>query len=112
MGLPYLYAVPQDADDWKKWSFVHAANHYDMIAAVQEQKGQQLAQFILDPMDPDNLGTWMYQHQEMHNQVNAALGTSGFDLLGLDWTKDDEFQMWLRLNGDEHVRICTALGIG
>lgn len=71
-----------------------------------------LTQFILDPMDPDNLGMWFYQHQEMHNQVNALLATTGYDLLSYDWDDPDEFAEWLRLNGDEHTRINAALNIG
>jgi hypothetical protein len=63
-------------------------------------------------MNPDDLGMWNYQHQVMHNQLNAALGTQGFDLLELDWQDPDQFTEWLRLNGDEHTRLSAALGVG
>jgi hypothetical protein len=112
MGLPLLYSQPSDDDSWRSWSFNHAANHYDMLQAVLVQKNQNLTMFCLDPMDPDNLGLWLYQHQEMHNQVNTVLKTQGYDLLALDWDDPDQFNEWLRLNGDEHVRISTALNIG
>ena len=112
MGLPYIYSQPQSPDDWRKWSFNHAANHYDMVSAVQDQKNEQVAQYILDPMNPDNLGIWFYQHQIMHAQVNSVLGTQGFDLLALDWSDPDQFQEWLMLNGSEHQRLSAALGIG
>jgi len=112
MGLPYLYVSPDDPDDWRKWSFNHAANHYDIVSAVMDQKSVQLQQFLLDPMDPEDIGMWLYQHQTMHSQANAALGTGGYDLLALDWTDPNQFQQWLRLNGDEHVRLSAALGIG
>jgi len=112
MGLPYLYAVPETQDDWRKWSFNHAANHYDIVNAIQEQKNVQVEQFILDPMDPTNLGIWFYWHQTMHDQANAVLGTSGYNFLSLDWTNPDQFQEWLRLNGDNHVRMSAALEIG
>ena len=111
MGLPYIYVAPETPDDWRKWSWNHAANHYDLIAAVQKQKSQTLQQFILDPLNPDDLGLWLYQHQVMHQQINAVLGSGGFDLLSLDWTNPDQFQAWLRQNGDEHVRFSTALGV-
>jgi hypothetical protein len=71
-----------------------------------------LDQFQLSPVDPANLGFWLYQHSLMHQQINAVLGTSGYDLLSLDWQDEDQFAEWLNLNGDEHVRICSALGIG
>ena len=112
MGLPYLYSQPQTPDDWKKWAFNHAANHYDMIFAVQTQKNQNLEQFILNPLDPNEIGLWLDQHQSMHNQVNAVLGTQGYDLLSLDPNDPDAFAEWLRQNGDEHVRISALLGLG
>lgn len=113
MSLPSLYVQPQDTDAWRAWSFNHSANHFDMLAAAQEQKNVTgLQQFILDPMDLNNLGQWLYNHQVMHNQLNAALGTQGFNLLGFDWEDPQQFSMWLRLNGDEHVRLSAALGVG
>lgn len=112
MGLPLLYSAPSSDRDWQGWSFNHAANHYDILAAISAQKDQNLAQYILDPMDQNNLDTWLYQHQVMHSQANAVLGTKGYDLLGLDWNDPGQFQLWLRQNGDEHLRLCTALGVG
>jgi hypothetical protein len=190
MGLPYLYAAPTDAASWRRWSFNHAANHFDMLnaaqllqqaeatlvtnavtlvghntlqfaavngvkngmnisdvttgtaipvgtvvqafnttqvqmsenAAVQVNNGDtilfspgaviQLAQYILDPMDLNNLGFWAYQHQSSHNQLNAVLGTEGYDLLSYDFQDPDELKEFLRLNGDEHQRLSAALGVG
>ena len=112
MGLPLIYAQPSTADDWSAWAFNHAANHYDWISMAALQKNQLLTQFCLDPMDPNDLGMWLYSHQIMHNQINAVLGFSGFDLLSLDWQDKDEFAEWCLLNGDEHSKISAALGIG
>lgn len=112
MSLPQLYVAPKSADEWMAWSFNHAANHYDWIQVAQRQKNQQLTQYRLDPMDPANLGLWLYYHQTMHNEVNAALGTSGYNLLELSWDDPDQLQEWLQLNGDEHSRISAVLGVG
>jgi hypothetical protein len=112
MGLPLIYTQPRSDEEWQAWAFNHAANHYDIVNAIFDQKKQNLSIFPLDPMDFDNLGNWSYWHQEMHNAANAVLGTSGFDLLSLDWDDPDEFAVWLRMNGSEHVRLSAALGIG
>ena len=112
MALPYIYTKPESDDDWKAWAWNHASNHYDILQAAFVSKGQNLNQYILDPLDKNNLGTWLYQHQDTHNQINKLLGLQGNDLLNLDWRDPDQFSEWLRLNGDEHVRINTALGIG
>ena len=112
MGLPLLYSRPTDSEAWSAWSFNHAANHYDWVFSAQTHKSAKgLQQFLLDPIDPDDVGYWLYQHQSAHNQINAVLGTSGFDLLSLDWHDPDQFQEWLNLNAAEHVRISAALGV-
>jgi hypothetical protein len=113
MSLPYLYAQPEDQDDWLAWAFNHAANHYDWIPAIGAQKNIfGLQQFVLSPIDPENMGAWLYQHQISHDQANAALGTSGYNLIDLDWKDESQFAMWLRLNATEHQRISALLGIG
>jgi hypothetical protein len=113
MSLPYIYSRPQSEDDWASWAFNHAVNHYDWILGVQRTKGiTGLQQFLLSPIDPENMGLWLYNHQIAHDQVNAALGMQGFNLLELDWRDTDQFALWLRLNGDEHQRVSTLLGVG
>jgi hypothetical protein len=113
MSLPLLYAAPEDQEGWKSWGFNHAANHYDWIPAFQSQKNIiGFQQFILSPIDPQELGMFLYNHQAAHDQANSALGTQGFNLLSLDWKDPDQFAEWLRANADEHVRISAALGIG
>lgn len=112
MSLPLLYAPPDSDQAWKSWSFNHAAIHYTLIGAVGTQKNNHtLAQYLLDPMDLNDLGMWLYQHQSMHNQMNAALGTQGYDLLSYDITDPEQLQTWLNLNGDEHVRFSQILGV-
>lgn len=68
--------------------------------------------YQLSPVDPAALGMWLYNHQTAHNQINAVLGTQGFNLLSYDFSDPDQFQEFLQANGDEHVRLCSALGIG
>lgn len=112
MGLPLIYAQPSTAEDWAAWAFNHAANHYDWISAASLQKNQNLTQFCFNPLNPDALGVFLYQHQIAHNQANALLGFPGFDLLSLDWQDKEAFAEWILLNGDEHQRISAALNLG
>jgi hypothetical protein len=112
MGLPNIYSKPQSDEEWQAWAWNHATNHYDIATAIGRQKGVNLQIFPLDPLDFDNIGNWNYQHQIMHSQANAVLGTSGFDLLSLDWDNPDEIAVWFRLNGSEHQRLAALVGVG
>jgi hypothetical protein len=110
MGLPALYAAPQNQEDWQAWSFNHAALHYDLIGAVAEQKKQNLTQYCLNPIS--DVGFFLYQHQIMHNQANAVLGTVGNNLLDYDLSDPDELAIWLNLNGSEHQAWNPLTGVG
>lgn len=112
MSLPALYEIPEDPEDWDAWSFNHAAIHYDIFGALQKNpKFVGAQQFLLYPIDSNNFGIWLYYHQTMHNQANLVLGTTGYNLLQLDLKDPDSVQEWLVLNGDEHQRFNTALGV-
>lgn len=112
MSLPFLFEQPEDQDTWRRWAFNHAAIHLDVVNALTNQnKATGLGVFLLNPMNLDDLGMWLYRHQTMHNQANTALGSSGYNLLSLDWRDDDQLQEWLFLNADEHQRFAQKLGV-
>lgn len=121
MALDQISVVPQSPDDVKRWSFAHMANHLDIIRRVYETTTPvlpattppplSLNAFPLDPLDPDNLDQWLYQHAIMHVQMDAALGIAGFDLLDLDWHDRDQLIEWINFNSDEHIQASAKLGI-
>jgi len=118
MALDVLTVTPQTPEDIRRWSFAHMANHRDIVRRVYELTTPvppattpapvNLPLFPLDPLDPDNMGEWLYQHSVMHAQMDAVLGIAPYDLLGLDWSDPDE---WIGFNADEHVQACAKLGI-
>jgi hypothetical protein len=113
MGLPALYDL--SSGDWQKWAFNHAAIHYAIFnripGFIAPRVVNGLQNFSLYPMDVDALDYWLYQHQTMHNQTNVVLGTTGYDLLGLQLEDTDAVREWLQLNGDEHQRFSAVLGV-
>lgn len=87
-------------------------NSGDSILFSPGTNVKALTTYQLSPIDPANLGFWLYNHAIMHQQINAVLGTSGFNLIDVDFEDPDQFAEWIQQNGDEHQRICAALGIG
>lgn len=112
MSLPLLYAAPTTPAEWASWSFSHGANHQTIAQAINIQKSQNLSIFVLDPIDFNNLGTWLYQHQIAHSQANAALGLQGFDLLAYDFNDPEEFATFIQLNATEHQVLSAKVGVG
>ena len=86
-----LYNVPSTLGELDTWSFAHAAHHHDIVRTIYQKSGKRLDEYVLDPFDPVNPHNWLYQHQLMHNQMDAILLISGFDLLDVDMTNPNEF---------------------
>ena len=115
MSIATLYNVPGTQQELAWWSFAHAVHHLDIINTVYFRSNIALAQYILDPFDPsdeNNMNNWAYQHQVMHQQMDALLGIAGFDLSSVDWKEPGERAAWIQLNAAEHYQASTILGIG
>lgn len=111
-ALASLYNVPSTDQERAQWAFAHMAHHRDINRKIYELLAVALPEFILDPVDPNNSGSWEYQHQEMHNNQNSILGIAGFDLSELNWQNQNQLAGWIYLNGNEHVQASNILGIG
>ena len=113
MSVAALLNIPVTDDEFNMWSFAHAAHHRDCIRATMLQMGVELQEYVLDPIDRVNgFGTWIYNHQAMHNVQNAALNVAGFDLTDINWQDQGELASWIQDNENEHYQWATILGVG
>ena len=113
MTVAALLNIPSTEQEFKQWSFAHMAHHRDCIRAVLQEKNTVLSEYSLDPINlQDGFGIWVYQHQTMHNAMNAVLGTNGFDLSDTNWQDKGEFAAWIQNNENEHYQWATILGVG
>jgi len=111
MGLASIANVPDDQNAMNQWAFSHMAHHRDIIAAIRNRFNIILPEYILDPLDPNDLGTWGYQHQIMHNQMDTVLGIAGNDLVDVSWKDKGERSVWIDLNFREHLQANAILGV-
>jgi hypothetical protein len=111
MGLADIASIPTTPAELKKWSFCHQVAHFDINRRIQEKFQIVIPMFILDPMNPDDLDLWSYQHQLVHSNMDAVLGISGNDLLGLDINDRGILQAWLFLHLPEHLQAAAKLGL-
>ena len=111
-GLANLYNVPSTDEQRAQWSFSHMAHHRDINARIYLLVKIALPEYILDPVNPDDVGDWEYQHQLMHDNQNQILGISGQDLTGIDWKDQNLLTGWLFLNASEHYQASAILEIG
>lgn len=107
-----LYNVPSNLAELNTWAFAHAAHHRDINRTIYQLTGTSLAENILDPLNPNDIGVWLYQHQFMHDQFETLLGIAGYDLLDVDWENPQELAGWILLNANAHQQAANILNIG
>lgn len=99
------------AKNLSDWSFSHAADHLEILQAIQKQKGVALTQYLLDPLNEHDLNQWLDRHQQAHDDFNTVLNLDGVDLQSVDLTNPSERESWTLLNFTEHRSARLALGI-
>ena len=104
--------MPSTQDELNTWSATHATHHLLIIQTIFSLTGQQLQEYVIDPIDPTNAEGWLLQHQFMHNQMDAVLGIQGYDLLDVDLKDRNELSGWIWLNAQEHYQAANILEIG
>mgnify|MGYP001562264443 CR=1 FL=1 len=113
MALAVLQEDPiVSPEEFMVWSFTHAAHHKDINRVVFELGGSALPEYILDPFNPNDMNTWLYQHQLMHDAQNAVLGIAGFNLTRVDWEDQGDRDAWLWNHAQEHYQAGAILGLG
>ena len=111
-GLANLYNVPGNDEERAQWSFSHMAHHRDINAKIYLLLKVALPEYILDPINPNDVGQWEDQHQLMHDAQNQIMGIQGQDLTGIDWNDPNVTAAWIFLNGNEHFQASEILEIG
>lgn len=115
MAVAAIYNVPGAQSEFEQWAFAHMAHHRDIIRYLYElgaATGGSLDEFSLDPLNPREAGVWLYQHQVMHDQMEAILGIQGYNLLAVDFTNQNELTGWIWLNAQIHYQAGNILGLG
>src|SRR5262245_32685264 len=114
MPVSTLFEYPDTPEKLAFWSFQHQAHHRDIIRVAFEQGSVVLSEFALDPFNPLDAGeldSWLHAHQDMHDQMNAALAIEGHPIWEVDWNNLDEMIPWLQLHGNEHYLAGQILNL-
>lgn len=101
-----LWNVPGNEREANDWSFAHMAHHRDILSSIYQLTGKNYSEFSLDPLPLNNFGGWIYQHQQMHNDMTSVLGiNSGLNLTNIDWADDSARAAFIFANATEHTLI-------
>jgi|SRR5581483_4102552 len=111
MSVASIANIPNDQPAMNTWAFSHMAHHRDIIRRIREIYKIYLIEYQLDPMPLYSLGGWAYNHQSMHQQMDAVLNIDGFDLTDVNWQDRTQRAEWIWLNFQEHLQVSKILGV-
>lgn len=111
-SIASLFNIPGTPEELLVWSHAHAAHHRDISTKIFQLTGEKIVDFVLDPIAPSAIESWLDQHQLIHQQMDAILGIAGFDLQDVDWEDQAQFAGWVFLHATEHREASDILGVG
>lgn len=85
--------------------------HQKVIQAIQRETGVALIQYQLDPINFEDLTSFLERHQQTHLDMDGALGLQSSDLQDVDLKDDKQLQSFIYINWIEHFNANQALGV-
>jgi hypothetical protein len=82
-----------------------------MITYIRKQYNIILPQYILDPIDTSRDSAWSDNHIIMHNNNDAVLGVTSYDISQIDWTQKSTLPGWIWIHYQLHYAEAQASGI-
>ena len=74
--------------------------------------GQTYSKFPIPDANIDNLDDWLLAHQVEHQAIASILGLSNpFNMLDVDFNKENDFYDWLGTHFTIHEQIASSLGL-
>lgn len=113
MSITSLLNIPKSKQDWDTWSFAHRIHHDAIRQAIQQQSNgaDNLAQYQLDPLPPDDITGWLSRNQQSHDDMNQVLQLQGTDLEGVDFKDQKQLESWIFEHWQEHNSAAAQLAI-
>jgi hypothetical protein len=111
MALATLYNIPSDDNEMNIFSFTNQDEHNKIAQAIYAKYSISVPFYVIDPMPLHDMGTWLEQHQILHNYMNGVTNGNSNDLTSVDFTDEDQLTEWIWLHAQEHYFAAGVLGI-
>ena len=111
MSLLDLTVVPKDERGWALWTQANRTENARIRAAILQQKGVNLFEFQLDPLNPTAVDQYLDNNAQAHSDFNGALGLQGGDLRDVKFSDPEQLALWIDANYQEVYSAEQALRI-
>lgn len=109
MSVLNVFNVPTTPTELAQWSLLHMILHRSENLAIIRQFSVILPEYILDPVDTTENGTWFQQHQLMHDNIDQILGVPQFNLIDVDWEDPSARIGWIQGHAQLHKQETDKL---
>jgi len=100
-----------DKESLGEFLFENGTQHLLFWDTFADQ-GISYAKFPITDANVDNLDDWLLAHQVEHQALAGLLGLDNpFNMLDVDFQKEEEFYDWIGLHLTIHQQIAAALGL-
>ena len=109
--LAALLNVPKTEEQWQQFSYDHRNSHDNIRAAILKKYGVNLTDYLVDPINQDNIKQFLQNNAALHTDMNSILQAQSSDLLDVDVSNPQQLDSWINLNYQEHQNAEQLLGI-
>lgn len=100
-----------DVDSLGVFLFENGVQH-KLFQETFMDSGISVPIYPITDADVDNLDDWLQAHQVEHQAFASLLGLNNpFNLLDVDWNKEEEFYDWIASHYYIHEQIAAALNL-
>lgn len=100
-----------DAESLGEFLFENGVQHYLFWEQLTDS-GVTYPKYPITDADINNLDDWLLAHQEEHQALSSYLNLSNpFNMLDVDFNKEQDFYDWLGTHLTIHQQIAQALGL-
>ena len=109
--LAALLNVPKTEEQWQQFSYDHRNSHDKIREAIFKQYGIRLTDYLVDPINQDNIKQFLQNNATLHTDMNSILRSQSADLLDVNPEDPQQLASWIHLNYQEHQNAEQLLGI-
>jgi hypothetical protein len=106
-----IFNIPGDDAELAGWSPLHMIWHRNMNRAAFQKFNILLPEYILDPADFSTRSEFLQAHQTMHNNLDALLGVSSYNLTDVDMEDENQRTGWFRAHAELTRQESNAMGV-
>lgn len=109
--LVALLQIPKSDEDWRRFSYDNRDSHNRIRQAIQAKGGPNLTEYLMDPINPQDFGSFLEANAQSHIEMCAATGVQSADLESVDLRDEAQRAAWVYTHQFEHYMAETALGL-